>query len=84
MIVCSKRYLVACSLKICRLDPAYFVSLPRFAWHACLKITGVNLELFTDINVLLMIESGMHGGICHVMRSHVETNNKMSLHFYLI
>ena len=31
------------SLKIYELDPAYFVSFPRFAWHACLKITGANL-----------------------------------------
>ena len=64
------------SLKIYELDPAYFVSLPGFAWHACLKITGVNLELITDINMLLMIDSGMCGGVCHVMCSFVKANNK--------
>ena len=64
------------SLKIYELDPAYFVSLSGFAWHACFKITGVNLELITDINMLLMIESGMRGGVCHMMRSYVEANNK--------
>ena len=63
------------SLKIYELDPAYFVSLPGFAWQACL-ITGVNLELFTDINMLLVIEIGMRGGVCHVMRSYIEANNK--------
>ena len=26
------------SLKIYGLDPVYFVSLPGFAWHACLKV----------------------------------------------
>ena len=26
--------------------------------------------------MLLMIESGMSGGVCHVMRSYVEVNNK--------
>ena len=64
------------SLKIYELDPAYFVSLPGFAWHACLKITGVNLELMTDIIMLLMIKRGMHGGICHIIHSYVEVNNK--------
>ena len=64
------------SLKIYELDPAYFVSLPRFAWHACLKITGVNLDLITDINMLLMIESGMRGVVYQVMHSYVEANNK--------
>ena len=63
-------------LKIYGIEPGYFVSLPGFAWHACLEITGVNLELFTDINMLLMIESGMRGDVCHVMRSYVETNDK--------
>ena len=64
------------SLKIYGLDPAYFVPLPGFAWLACLKITGVKLELITDINILLMIESGIRGGVCHVIRSYVESNNK--------
>ena len=64
------------SLKTYELDPAYFVSLPGFAWHVGLKITGVKLELITDINVLLMIENGMHGGVCHVIRSYAEVNNK--------
>ena len=64
------------SLKTYELDPAYFVSLPGFAWHACLKITGVKLGLITDINVLLMIENAMRGGVCHVIRSYAEVNNK--------
>ena len=64
------------SLKTYGLDPAYFVSLPGLAWHACLKITGVELELITDINILLMIENGLRGGVCHVVRSYAEANNK--------
>ena len=63
-------------LKIYGIDPAYFVSLPGFAWHSCLKITGVKLELITDINMLLMIESGIRGGVCHVIRSYTKANNK--------
>ena len=64
------------SLKTYELDPAYLLSLPRFAWHACLKITRVKLELITDINILLMIVSGMRGGVCHVIRSYAGANNK--------
>ena len=46
------------------LDPAHFVSLPGLAWQACLKKTGVELELLTDYDMLLMIEEGirMEGG----------------------
>ena len=63
-------------LKTYEFDPAYFISLPGFAWQACLKITGTELELITYFNMLLMMESGMHGGVCHVIRSYAEANNK--------
>ena len=47
-----------------QLDPSHFLSAPGLAWQACLKKTGVNLELLTDVDMLLMIETGTRGGIC--------------------
>ena len=41
-------------LKIYELDPARFVSAPSLAWQACLKITNIELELITDIDMFLM------------------------------
>ena len=38
------------------LDPAHFDTSPRLAWQACLKKVSVNLELLTDLNMLLMFE----------------------------
>ena len=61
---CQKEY---------QLDPAYFVSLPSFAFQACLKITKVKLESLTDENMLLMIEEGT-GGLCQAIQ-HCETSN---------
>ena len=46
-----------------KLDPAYFLSAPSLTWQACLKNTEVKLELRTDVNMLLMIEDGIRGGI---------------------
>ena len=57
------------------LDPAHFVSLPGFAWQACLKKTNVELELLTDYDMLLMIEEGIRGGICHAVNRYVHANN---------
>ena len=57
------------------LDPAHFISLPGLAWQACLKKTGVELELLTDYDMLLMIEEGIRGGICHAVHRYAKANN---------
>ena len=54
-------------LKEYELDPAHFLSLPGLAWKACLKKTNIELELLTDYDMLLMVEEGIRGGICHDM-----------------
>ena len=41
-----------------------FLSTPGLAWQVCLKKTRVELELLTDIDILLMVEKGFGGGIC--------------------
>ena len=51
------------------LDPAHFLSAPLLAWKACLKKTGVKLEVLTDINILLMVEKRIRSGICHAIHS---------------
>ena len=63
-------------IKVYELDPAHFISLPGFAWQACLKKTNVNLELFTDYGMLLMVEEGIRGGICHSIHRYAKANNK--------
>ena len=43
-------------IEMFELNPAHFLSAPGLAWQACLKNTGVELELFTNIDMLLMVE----------------------------
>ena len=50
-------------MEIYEFDPAHFLSAPGLAWQACLKKAKVNLESLTDYNMLLMIESGIRGGM---------------------
>ena len=52
-------------IKEYELNPAHFLSLPGLAWQARLKKTNIELELLTDYNMLLMVEEGIRGGICH-------------------
>ena len=63
-------------LKVYELDPAHFLSLPGLAWQACLKKTNIKLELLTDYDMLLMVEEGIIGGICHSIHRQPKANNK--------
>ena len=63
-------------LKLCELDPGHFLSLPGLAWQAYLKTTNVEVELLTDYDMLLMVEEGIRGGICHSIQRYAKANNK--------
>ena len=63
-------------LKEYELDPAHFLSLPGLAWQACLKKTNIELESLTDYDMLLMVEKGIRGGICHSIHRYAKANNK--------
>ena len=63
-------------IEIYELDPAHFLSAPRLAWQACLKKTRVNLELLADIDMLLMVEKGIRGGIFQATYRYARANNK--------
>ena len=64
-------------LKEYELDPAHFLLLPGLAWQACLKKTNVELELLTDYDMLLMVEEGIRGGICHSTHRYAKANKNM-------
>ena len=63
-------------LKEYQLDPAYFVSTPSLAYEAMLKITKAKIELFTDIDMVLMTEKGISGGLTQVIKKDGIANNK--------
>ena len=63
-------------IKVYELDPAHFLSLPGLTWQACLKKSNIKLELLTDYEMLLMVEEGIRGGICHSIHRHARANNK--------
>ena len=63
-------------LKNYSLDPAHFYTAPGLAWKACLKKTGVRLELLTDPDILLMFERGIRGEITQAVYRYALANNK--------
>ena len=63
-------------LKVYEPNPAHFLSLPGLAWQACLKKANVELDLLTDYDMLLMVDEGIRGGICHSIHRYAKANNK--------
>ena len=63
-------------LKIYELDPAKFLSVPALAWQAVLIKAKLKLDLLTDIDMLLMVEKGIRGRICHSIYQYAKSNNK--------
>ena len=63
-------------LEVYELDPTYFVFAPGLTYQACLKKTGVELELITNYDMILMIEKGIRGGICQATYRDAKANNK--------
>ena len=56
-------------LKIVELDPAKFLAAPGLAWQTTLKNTKVKLDFLIDIDMLLMVEKCIRGGLFHSISS---------------
>ena len=65
--ICIKNY---------NLDPAHYYTAPGLAWDAALNVTKVELELLTDIDMLLMVEKGIRGGVSMINNRYGKANNK--------
>ena len=70
--LCEKHY---------ELDPAHFFTVHGMAWDAMLKMTGIKLELLEDVDMLLMIEKGIRGGISNAFKRYAKANNKFMKDF---
>ena len=55
-----------------KLDPAHYFTTPGLSWDAALKVTDINLELLSDIDMLLMVEKGTRGGVSMISNRYSE------------
>jgi len=63
------------------LDCLYFPTLPSMTFQLALKMTNIELDLITDADQFLMIESGIRGGLSYVSHRYAEANHP-SLPYY--
>lgn len=64
------------SLQYYKLDPCHYFTSPGLSWDAMLKMTNIELELMTDIDMFQFIEKGMRGGISYIANRYGKANNK--------
>ena len=50
------------------LDPCRYFSSPGLSWDSMLKMTGIELELISDLDIHLFIEKGARGGISYIAK----------------
>ena len=64
------------SLEIYDLDPGRYLTAPRLVQQADLKKTKIKLDFSTEMDMLLMVQKGIRGGICHDIYRYAKSNNK--------
>ena len=57
------------------LDPSHFYSAPGLTWDAALKVTDIELELITDIDMALFIDECILGGYAAAHQQFAQANN---------
>lgn len=59
------------------LDPVfYYYTSPSFSFDAIIKHTNIQLELLTDFDMHLYIESSVRGGLTQASMRYAKTNNQ--------
>ena len=64
------------NIEIYQIDPALIFFAPGLTWQICLKKSGTKLELWADVGMLLMVQKGIRGGICHAIHRYEKVNNR--------
>ena len=63
-------------LKYYKLDPCHYFSSPGLSWDSMLKMTNIELELMTDVDMLQFVEKGKRGGLSYISHRYSKANNK--------
>jgi hypothetical protein len=52
------------------LDCCHYISTPQLAFDCMLRLTGVEIELLTDIDQIIFIEQNIRGGVSYINQRH--------------
>ena len=69
-------------LKDYGLDPCHYFSSPGLSWDAMLKMTGINLEKISNIDVHLFLEKGMRGGVSYISKRYNKSDENTDITYW--
>ena len=64
------------------LDPCHYFSSSGLSWDTMLKMTGVKLEKIHDIDIHLLLEKGMRGGISYISNIYSKSSDDISIMYW--
>lgn len=70
------------SFEVYGLDPTHFVTAPGLSWNACLKMTGIKLQLLTDPDMNIFFTEAFYGGVSFAKNPHLKANNELVLNTF--
>ena len=56
------------------LCPCKFLSTPHVAFNTMLKMTGIEIQLLPEIDMINSMKAGMRGGVASTMHRYAEAN----------
>ena len=70
-----KKFIGVC-LEYYGLDRCHYFRSLGLNWDVMLKMTIVELQLISDIDMYLFVENGMRGGVSYIAKRYTKVNNK--------
>ena len=67
-------------IEMYELNPAHFLLTPTFSWQTCLRKTEVELELITDVDMLLTVVKGIR--MCYTFHQYTKASMKYTRDYH--
>lgn len=81
LLVCVLEKFRKDCLKIHKLDPCYYITLPGFSWDAMLKYTKCKIKLLKNSEQENFIKRGIRGGFSCAIKKYAKSNNEFVPNF---
>ena len=76
-----EKFIKACLEYYC-LDPSHCFSSPGLSWDAMLKMTGIKLEVISNIDIHLFIEKRMRGRISYISKRYSKSDDNNTIMYW--